>query len=76
MVWYRSKKDPNLVITSNGLIDPKFKTIVVQYPDGKLKVLSSSTLANQWEEVEQTIDMPLISVKRITPKKQKAKPLF
>lgn len=76
MVWYRSKKDPNLVITSNGLIDPKFKTIVVQYPDGKLKVLSSSTLANQWEEVEQTIDMPLISVKRVIPKKHKAKPLF
>lgn len=76
MIWYRSKKDPTLIITSNGEIDPKFKTVAVQYPDGKIKILSSSTLTNQWEMVEQNIDMPLISVKRITPKKRKAKPLF
>lgn len=54
MKTYKSKKDPTILIYSDGVIDPKFKTVSAIFPDGKIKILSSSTLANQWEEVEDS----------------------
>ena len=53
MITYKSKTDPNLIITSDGVIDPKFKTVFVTFPDGKIKSLSVSTLNMHYEIVEQ-----------------------
>lgn len=53
MKTYKSRKNPKILIHSDGVIDPKFKTVSVIFPDGKIKILSSSTLANQWEEVKE-----------------------
>lgn len=51
MNTYRCKENHSIIITSDGVVDPKFKTVLVTYSDGKTKLLSSSTLKNQWEIV-------------------------
>ena len=53
MVTYR-KKNSNLTVTSDGYVDPKYKTVLVTYPDGKTRSLSSSTLSTYWEIVENS----------------------
>ena len=60
MKTYKSKKDPTILIYSDGVIDPKFKTVSVTFPDGKVKILSSSTLTNQWEEIDKSSHSILI----------------
>jgi hypothetical protein len=62
MKTYKSRQNPKILVTSDGVVDPKFKTVFVTYSDGKTKLISSSTFHTQWEEIE-------------TPK-NKAIPLF
>lgn len=55
MKTYKSKQNPKVLVTSDGEVDPKFKTVFVTYADGKTKLISSSTFHTQWEEVDTPI---------------------
>jgi len=64
MITYKSKKNPSILITSDGEVDPKFKTVFVTYPDGKTRTVSIATLHNQWDVVDT---QATINNKKITP---------
>lgn len=52
MMKYESKKNPGTFLTTDGIVDPKTKTIFVTLDDGKEKTISVATLKRWWSKVE------------------------
>ncbi len=50
---YESKKNPGTFLTTDGVVDPKTKTVFVTMEDGKEKSLSVSTLKRWWNKVDE-----------------------
>lgn len=58
MITYRSKKHPDILVTSDGEVDPKYKTVLITFSNGKTQSISSPTLASQWEIIENPAPTP------------------
>lgn len=52
MMKYESKKNPGNFLTTDGVVDPKTKTVFVTMDDGKEKTISVATLKRWWAKVE------------------------
>lgn len=49
---YESKKHPGVFITTDGVVDKKFNTLLVTFEDGKTQVLSIATIKRWWKPVD------------------------
>lgn len=52
MMKYESKKNPGTFLTTDGVVDPKTKTVFVTMDDGKEKTISVATLKRWWMKIE------------------------
>lgn len=52
MMKYESKKNPGTFLTTDGVVDPKTKTVFVTMDDGKEKTISVATLKRWWTKIE------------------------
>lgn len=52
MTKYESKKNPGIFLTTDGIVDPKTKTLFVTLDDGKEKTISVATLKRWWSKVK------------------------
>lgn len=67
MITYRSKKHPDILVTSDGEVDPKYKTVLITFQNGKTQSISSPTLASQWEIVENPVTTYTEQEEAVTP---------
>lgn len=58
MTKYESKKNPGTFLTTDGIVDPKTKTIFVTLDGGKEKTISIATLKRWWSKVEDEAEAP------------------
>lgn len=64
MITYESKRHPGVFVTSDGKIDPKYNTQIIQFPDGKTQNVSTATIKRWWTEVTDNpivVDTPVES---------------
>lgn len=66
MVTYESKKHQGVFVTSDGVVDPKYKTMTIQFADGKVQSLSIATIKRWWTLVD-TSNQVVDDLKNETP---------
>lgn len=52
MITYESKQHKGVFVTSDGIVDPKYKTMTIQFADGKIQSLSVATIKKWWVVVD------------------------
>lgn len=74
MTKYESKKNPGTFLTTDGIVDPKTKTVFVTLEDGKEKTISIATLKRWWTKVEDNTEpvAPVENVPESNPAEAKA----
>lgn len=58
MLTYQSKNHKGVYVTTDGVVDPKYKTVLITFADGKTQSITHPTLKSQWILVDNSVNQP------------------